>query len=482
MAPYLNSRKAGEYNCLYDSCSMTSTRQSSYENSRYSTAPSPSAKARGKSSVFDSWVGKRVVGTGLARRQRRTAGLHTRHHGIGSSLDSGLLSGDSDGTQPGINPFDGPTWNYLSAFQQRLLRPVWRPRRGAREGPVRPTWPMAFSSSYWELAIKEGIHCSRRSLHPRSFLHSPRLIVVFDSRIGSMDVRNGSLGWLVMAVWVSVSALRAQSSKFDELVQPSWATDHVIHDGELLKLKLDNSSGSGFASKSKYLFGKVTAELKLVEGDSAGTVTAFYMSSEGANHHEFDFEFLGNRTGEPYLVQTNLYINGVGNREQRMDLWFDPTTDFHAYSILWNPQQVVFLVDDTPIRVLSNRAASRSGIAFPGDQPMGVYSSIWNADDWATEGGRVKTDWSHAPFVATFRSLRIDGCEWAPGAEVAAELRRCSASEQGKEGRYWWKEKEMEVLTVHQSHQLIWARANHLVYDYCSDPGRFPSQPPECNK
>ncbi|XP_042402382.1 xyloglucan endotransglucosylase/hydrolase protein 9-like [Zingiber officinale] len=297
-----------------------------------------------------------------------------------------------------------------------------------------------------------------------------------------MDVRNGSLGWLVMAVWVSVSALRAQSSKFDELVQPSWATDHVIHDGELLKLKLDNSSGSGFASKSKYLFGKVTAELKLVEGDSAGTVTAFYMSSEGANHHEFDFEFLGNRTGEPYLVQTNLYINGVGNREQRMDLWFDPTTDFHAYSILWNPQQVVFLVDDTPIRVLSNRAASRSGIAFPGDQPMGVYSSIWNADDWATEGGRVKTDWSHAPFVATFRSLRIDGCEWAPGAEVAAELRRCSASEQGKEGRYWWKEKEMEVLTVHQSHQLIWARANHLVYDYCSDPGRFPSQPPECNK
>lgn len=141
-------------------------------------------------------------------------------------------------------------------------------------------------------------------------IYSPRVIVVFDSRIGSMDARNGRLGLLVMAVWVSVSALRAQSSKFDELVQPSWATDHVIYDGELLKLKLDSSSGwgsiffcffslhycgtgaeasggcsdlfcmvsgSGFASKSKYLFGKVTAELKLVEGDSAGTVTAFYV-------------------------------------------------------------------------------------------------------------------------------------------------------------------------------------------------------------
>lgn len=37
-------------------------------------------------------------------------------------------------------------------------------------------------------------------------------------------------------------------------------------------------SGAGFGSKSKYMFGKVTIQLKLVEGDSAGTVTAFYVS------------------------------------------------------------------------------------------------------------------------------------------------------------------------------------------------------------
>ncbi|PKI46414.1 hypothetical protein CRG98_033190 [Punica granatum] len=89
------------------------------------------------------------------------------------------------------------------------------------------------------------------------------------------------------------------------------------------------------------MFGKVTIQIKLVEGDSAGTVTAFYMSSEGPNHNEFDFEFLGNTTGEPYLVQTNVYVNGVGNREQRMNLWFDPTKDFHSYSLLWNQRQVV---------------------------------------------------------------------------------------------------------------------------------------------
>ena len=72
--------------------------------------------------------------------------------------------------------------------------------------------------------------------------------------------------------------------------------------------------------------------------------TIFYygqMSSDGPTHNEFDFEFLGNTTGEPYSVQTNLYINGVGNREQRLKLWFDPTTDFHAYSILWTPRKVL---------------------------------------------------------------------------------------------------------------------------------------------
>ncbi|XP_072969555.1 xyloglucan endotransglucosylase protein 6 [Typha angustifolia] len=267
---------------------------------------------------------------------------------------------------------------------------------------------------------------------------------------------------VVVLMWMlaisAASDVAFGASKFDDVIQPSWATDHVIYEGDLLKLKLDNFSGAGFASKNKYLYGKASADIKLVPGDSAGTVTAFYMSSEGDNHNEFDFEFLGNTTGEPYLVQTNLYINGVGNREQRMDLWFDPTTDFHSYSVHWTPRHVAFLVDDTPIRVYENK--EDKGIAFPRDQPMGVYSSIWNADDWATQGGRVKTDWTHAPFVTTYRAVRIDGCE------ATAASGGCVGTE--------------ELLNVHQSHQLIWARANHLVYDYCVDTDRFPAVPPEC--
>ncbi|KAG4980834.1 hypothetical protein JHK82_034084 [Glycine max] len=48
---------------------------------------------------------------------------------------------------------------------------------------------------------------------------------------------------------------------------------------------------------------------------------------------ELDFEFLGNKTGEPYLIQTNVYKNGTGGRKMRHMLWFDPTEDYHTYSI-----------------------------------------------------------------------------------------------------------------------------------------------------
>ncbi|KAJ0881579.1 putative xyloglucan:xyloglucosyl transferase [Helianthus annuus] len=90
-----------------------------------------------------------------------------------------------------------------------------------------------------------------------------------------------------------------------------------------------------------FLFGQIDMPIKLVPGHSAGTVLAFYLTSDQPNRDEIDFQFLGNVSGQPYILQTSLYADDFDNREEIIYLWFDPTKDFHTYSILWNLHQIV---------------------------------------------------------------------------------------------------------------------------------------------
>ncbi|MFS7935877.1 putative xyloglucan:xyloglucosyl transferase [Helianthus anomalus] len=254
-----------------------------------------------------------------------------------------------------------------------------------------------------------------------------------------------------------------------------------VVNGDLLTLSLDKASGSGFESRNEYLFGKIDMQLKLVPGNSAGTVTAYYvsflelkeretLSSKGSNWDEIDFEFLGNLSGDPYILHTNVFSQGKGNREQQFYLWFDPTADFHTYSILWNPKHIIFSVDGTPIREFKN--AESIGVPFPKDQPMRIHSSLWNADDWATRGGLVKTDWSQAPFTASYRNFKADACV------VASEKSSCNGSAASSSGNQAWLSEELDNT---KQERLRWVQKNYMIYNYCSDSKRFPQgYPPEC--
>lgn len=57
--------------------------------------------------------------------------------------------------------------------------------------------------------------------------------------------------------------------------------------------------GTGFQSKGSYLFGHFSMHLKLVGGDSAGTVTAFYVSSISSKDCFFQHVFQSSSIGQP---------------------------------------------------------------------------------------------------------------------------------------------------------------------------------------
>ncbi|XP_022731021.1 xyloglucan endotransglucosylase/hydrolase protein 22-like [Durio zibethinus] len=266
----------------------------------------------------------------------------------------------------------------------------------------------------------------------------------------------------------------ASASHFNQDFDITWGDGRgkIVNNGEVLTLSLDKASGSGFQSKNEYLFGKIDMQLKLVPGNSAGTVTAYYLSSKGSTWDEIDFEFLGNLSGDPYILHTNVFSQGKGNREQQFYLWFDPTADFHTYSILWNPQRIIFSVDGRPIREFKNMESI--GVPFPKNQPMRIYSSLWNADDWATRGGLVKTDWTQAPFTASYRNFNADACVWSNGASSCKSNTPSSASANNA-----WFSQEMDSTS---QQRLQWVQKNYMIYNYCTDAKRFPQGlPPECN-
>ncbi|KAJ7971730.1 Xyloglucan endotransglucosylase/hydrolase [Quillaja saponaria] len=91
---------------------------------------------------------------------------------------------------------------------------------------------------------------------------------------------------------------------------------------------------------------------------------------------------------------------------------------------------------------------------------MWIFSSLWNADEWATKGGLVKTDWSQAPFTASYRNFNAQ------------------TSKSSSAGNSWFT----QLLNATGQARIKWVQKNYMIYNYCTGTKRFSrGLPPECS-
>ncbi|PWA67522.1 Concanavalin A-like lectin/glucanase superfamily [Artemisia annua] len=101
---------------------------------------------------------------------------------------------------------------------------------------------------------------------------------------------------------------------------------------------------------------------------------------------------------------------------------------------------------------------------------MRIHSSIWNAEEWATRGGLVKTDWGRASFIASYKNFSADACIWSPSRGSSCPLNSTT--------RPWFRQKPNTIAR----RKLKWVQKYNMVYNYCADKWRFLKvQPPNAS-
>ncbi|GJN36618.1 hypothetical protein PR202_gb25495 [Eleusine coracana subsp. coracana] len=239
-----------------------------------------------------------------------------------------------------------------------------------------------------------------------------------------------------MARWSHLASLAIILALLQAASSEHWLNSYFTTDGNVraaydasgqqvaMVILNQQSGGGGFNSKKKFLFGHFSIKMKLIPGNSAGTVSCFYLSSGDDQYRdEIDMEFMGNSSGQPVVLNTN--------------------------------------VDDKVIRSFKRYA----DLPFPNSKPMSLHATLWDGSYWATEKGKIPIDWSHAPFTVSYRNYYANAC--IGGGKCPAGSAR-------------WMHRQ---LSKADWGTISWAKQNYMRYNYCDDGWRFPQGlPGECSR
>lgn len=123
-----------------------------------------------------------------------------------------------------------------------------------------------------------------------------------------------------------------------------------------------------------------------------------------------------------------------------------------------------FYVDNIPIREVKKTASM--GGDFP-SKPMSLYATIWDASDWATNGGKYRVNYKYAPYVTEFSNFILHGCAVDPIEQTSS---RCDATH----------DLIPAGLSPSQRIKMDNFRMKHVTYSYCYDQIRYKVPPSEC--
>jgi endo-1,3-1,4-beta-glycanase ExoK len=189
------------------------------------------------------------------------------------------------------------------------------------------------------------------------------------------------LALTALILFFAAGSARAQGGPFfDDLTSPNnlwnisdgwdnglyfdvgWCGDHLnFMPAGYMRIHLDDvpcpTPGSSkpytsgeYQSADLYGYGEFSVRMKTAtDGDPAtiedGLVTGFFTYTGTAltpDHDEIDIEILGKN---PYEMQTNYYVGGVGGHEHPVPLPFDSSAGFHNYGFKWEPGRISWYVD-----------------------------------------------------------------------------------------------------------------------------------------
>ncbi|KAH7907951.1 glycoside hydrolase family 16 protein [Hygrophoropsis aurantiaca] len=200
------------------------------------------------------------------------------------------------------------------------------------------------------------------------------------------------------------TTFNGNASLYDWVVEEGSVMNTTSGGEAAVGLILTESGGGTLVSSTRYVhYGTISARLKT--GRWAGVVTAFITMSSIKD--EIDWEFPGNATTQG---QTNYFWQGFIPQTTNGVIEYgltDTYSDWHDYTIDWQPTALTFYVDGNVTRTIqaSDCVNNATGVSEYPNTPSRIQLSLWPAGissepqgtvEWA--GGMI--NWQDPDYVA----------------------------------------------------------------------------------